>query len=65
MAVETRHTRYQMKHLCSCSHPGCPYDTQPGEHCWQVRGDVEYDALCAKCHARMFPAIDYAVTKDE
>jgi hypothetical protein len=63
MAVVTRHTRFEMSALCTCSKPGCQRMIQPGEIAWVVRGDIEYDALCGECHGKTFSAIDYAVTR--
>lgn len=67
MAVQTRHTRCQLSTSfvgADCSNRACDGGTKGGEFYWEVRGDIEYEALCAKCHERLFPAIDYAMRRD-
>jgi hypothetical protein len=65
MATTTRHARQVTPWEISCSNRACDRSSLPGDTIWTVTGDIEYEALCAKCHEQMFPAIDYAMTKED
>lgn len=59
------HRSFLLPYAADCSRVGCDIGTKPGEQAWSVSGDIRYEALCERCHEKLFPAIHYAIRKTD